>query len=320
MKALVTGCCGYIGKILCLKLAEQGWDVIGQDTSDKADRIGEISPFLTGYDVSTPEGYGNVEFLNNNLDINVIFHLGADSLLAPSVYDPLKYFENNVSNMQKMLSGIINSGVNIPIVFASSAAVYGNPVERLCEIGDPTVPINPYGMTKLIGEQMLETSCKAYGARAMAMRFFNVAGAYKQFGQDLDQPHILTKMSLASIKNEQFVINGHDYPTPDKTCIRDYIHVEEVVDNLIRYSESLVVAPQHYFDIFNFGSGINAYSNLELAYTFNQYHKLNFNISTNKREGDPAILQSAYPIRTKKGIQEIINSQYEYVANKLGQV
>ena len=307
MRALVTGSHGYIGKILCKFLVQEKWKVRAVDIR---------------------HNYSYAGMFPNDYDVDVIFHLGAHSLLGPSVADPLPYFHNNVNGLVNMIhDGLYRSTTQPlpPIIFASSAAVYGDLDKSMpyseSEAGNP---INPYGLTKWMGEQILRETCRAYGHKAYAMRFFNVAGAWEGLGQDIDQPHILTKMCLASLTGEKFIINGFNYNTYDGTCVRDYIHVYDVCRALEAAAHKLIAADKHTFDAYNVGRGIEgSTSNKRLMTRFvGQHYPIDWGYGA-MRPGDPGYLMSN-PTKLRDDIYtptidfpEIIETQYQYVKEQL---
>ncbi len=320
MKALVTGANGFIGRVLCTILKERGWQVIGNDINGPA----EI-PSWIDVDAGDELLVGSYDhprlYLGRNYD--AIFHLGANSLLGPSVKEPLKYYRNNVGEMATMLDNVVTSGFKGAFIFASSAATYGDLMDsETIEEEQAGEPINPYGSTKWVGEMMLRESCAAYGLKAYAMRFFNVAGAYKNKGQDPDQPHILTKMTMASLKNENFFINGNSYDTIDGTCVRDYIHVADVCDAMIAAAEDLYIDVDGTYDTFNVCRG-HSWSNLDLVETFKRRYPLNLAYK-DSRPGDPAFLigdpyklSLIWTTGPKYDIVDIITSHYEYIKGKM---
>jgi UDP-glucose 4-epimerase len=312
-KAIVTGATGFIGRVLRLKLQEAGYSVIGVDRNlcmDDNDQFYQGNYAAIGGD--WPED-----------NIDAIFHLGADSLLGPSVFDPLKYYRNNVENMRTMLRNLVQENWKGAFIFASSAATYGD-----LRSPDPLPedmaghPINPYGSTKWVGEMMLRESCEAYGLKAYSMRFFNVAGSYKGIGQAADQPHILTKMSKASLTDDTFYINGNQYDTFDGTCVRDYIHVADVCDALIAAAEQLYNKPEREYDTFNVCSG-KPVSNLELTNKFAELYPLEYDIAE-VRPGDPGFLigdpyklSLMWPEGLKYDLTDIITSHFESISSQM---
>ena len=316
-KAIVTGASGFIGRVLQQKLKEAGYYVIGVDR--KFDYSSENSDefFAENYATIAAGPMISVD------DVDAIFHLGADSLLGPSVFKPLTYYRNNVDNMCNMLSNLAGAKWKGAFIFASSAATYGDmrSPDPLPEIMAGH-PINPYGSTKWVGEMMLKESCEAYGLKAYSMRFFNVAGSYKGIGQRADQPHILTKMSKASLLGDIFNINGNEYDTFDGTCVRDYIHVADVCDALIAAAEQLYNKPEHEYDTFNVCSG-KPVSNLQLASKFGELYPLEYGIS-NSRPGDPGFLIGdpyKLSLMWRQGpaynLADIITSHFEYISSQM---
>lgn len=303
-KALVTGAAGFIGSVLCKRLKEEGWIVAACDLKEvQHSYYDNIMHFIRG----------------NGIDnYDAIFHLGAHSLLGPSVTDPLKYYNNNVCNMLDLLQELQENNWPGAFIFASSAATYGDTglSLRLTE-GMPGVPINPYGSTKLVGEMMLKESCHAYSLKAYSMRFFNVAGSYGDVGQAIDQPHILTKMTVASVEDKTFYINGKYYNTYDGTCVRDYIHVVDVCNAMILAANKLYNEPQGTYDTFNVCSGVKT-SNRELVDFFSTMYKIKFEYK-DVRPGDPGyLIGNPTKLETNLGFKrtydliDIINSHYDY--------
>ncbi len=158
-------------------------------------------------------------------------HFAANSLVGESVEKPLQYYENNVAATAKLLSAMVDNGV-LNIVFSSTAAVYGEPVRTPIHEEDPTVPTNPYGETKLAIERMFRWCHQAYGLKSISLRYFNAAGAHPTLpiGEDHNpETHLIPIVLQAALGQRPHVsIFGNDYPTPDGTCIRDYVHVMDL--------------------------------------------------------------------------------------------
>lgn len=313
-RALVTGSEGYIGRILCRMLKREGYRVFGVDTKHSDIGLDEVSYWCGSYD--DPELYTYQKY-------DVIFHLGANSLLGPSVKNPLVYFDNNVSRMNKMLQHIVNHDSAPAIIFASSAATYGDPGKDIALREEHAgQPCNPYGWSKIMGEHLLEQACLAYGLKGYSMRFFNVCGGYDELGQDLDQPHILTKMCQASINKTPFYINGKNYDTYDGSCVRDYVHVADVCNALIKAAEVIANEPGTSYTEYNVCSQTKT-SNIELANRVKEMFGLDIHFS-DARPGDPGYLYGDNT-NTKKelnwtpqcDLDDIIESHYAFVRNKL---
>lgn len=216
----ITGADGYIGGQCMLEFEDAGYTVIGLDTS-----IGH------GYklDYGSPDV---VDFLLGDKP-DIIVHCAATSLVGPSMQDPAKYYLNNVASTINFLEAIRHSVPDTHFIFASSAAVYGQPIDidsAGIKEDNETVPISPYGTSKLIVEKILQDYQNIYGMKTTSLRFFNVCGADPQgrHGQLNDASHIMPRI-ISAIKNNQPVkINGTDYNTKDGTCVRDYVHVCDV--------------------------------------------------------------------------------------------
>ena len=221
--------------------------------------------------------------------VDAVVHIGATSLVGPSVIDPHSYYQNNVGYTLDLLDRCNKSGVK-RFVFASSAACYGEPESGVCTIEDGATPMNPYGWSKRMMEVILNDYAKAYGINSVSLRFFNVAGADSEgeFGQEKQATHIIARIIESAIAGNKFTLYGNDYATEDGTCIRDYIHVEDVVtgiESALEYTEQNDGA-----HIFNLGVD-RGYSNLEIiqAVERNTPLKVEYDIGP-RRDGDPASL------------------------------
>lgn len=290
----VTGHAGYIGRVLVARLLERGYDVIAIDRK----YIDRDKTWNSPNDMASYCGdfCNDGAFLSHLLrahyagDLVGVVHLAADSLLGPSVSDPLPYFMNNVGSSTRFLDWLRRGSINTNFIFASSAATYGDlqhdfPI-LTHEAGNP---INPYGWSKLQFEQVLTQASKAHGLRSTCFRFFNVVGGYGNLGQPIDQPHILTSIIRASVNNEPFVLNGGGYPTYDGTPVRDYIHVLDVCSAIICRLEG---SDEYYpkLGFYNLCTGIGT-SNLELVEAFKDLINPNLKVEIGPdRPGDPAYL------------------------------
>ena len=225
---LVTGGAGYIGSHVVLQLRERGESVVVLDDLSRGFRqaVGD-TPLVVGDIADRPL----VSALLREHGVDTVMHFAAFTIVPESVRDPLKYYGNNVCGTRNLLQCCTESGVR-HFVFSSSAAVYGTPAGDLAAEDSPTAPINPYGTSKLVSEWMLRDLASATALRFVALRYFNVAGSDTggRIGQATPGATLLIKVaSEASVgKRPHVSVFGTDYPTPDGTGIRDYIHVEDL--------------------------------------------------------------------------------------------
>jgi UDP-glucose 4-epimerase len=224
MKILVTGGAGYIGSVVTEELIKDGHDVVVYDSLYKGHRraIAPGAQFVQA-DLADSATLGST--LQGN-GIEAVIHMAADSLVGESCENPSKYYRNNLLNGLNLLDAMRESAVQ-RIVFSSTAATYGEPEEQPITEDASNAPTNPYGETKLAFEQALRWYDKAFGLRFVSLRYFNAAGASERFGEDHDPESHLIPIALqaATGKRDAVEVYGNDYPTPDGTCVRDYIHV-----------------------------------------------------------------------------------------------
>jgi UDP-glucose 4-epimerase len=227
-KILVTGGAGYIGSHVVRQLGSAGEDVITLDNLstgfEAAVTAGELVIGDTGDEMLLDKVFsGN--------DIDTVMHFAAHTIVPESVADPLKYYRNNTASSRTLLEAAARHGVK-NIVFSSTAAVYGIPDGGRASEDSPTQPINPYGTSKLMTEWMLRDLSAAGGPSYVALRYFNVAGCEPSgtIGQSTPKATLLVKVACeaATGKRPGVAIYGTDYPTPDGTGLRDYIHVEDL--------------------------------------------------------------------------------------------
>jgi UDP-glucose 4-epimerase len=227
---LVTGGAGYIGSHMVKLLGERGRDTLTLDNLSRGHReMVTAGKFIEG-DLSDR---GLLEDIFRSYDIGTVFHFAADSLVSESEENPRRYYRNNVANGIHLLDVMLEAGVK-KIVFSSSAAVYGEPVKIPLDEDHPAVPVNVYGTTKLIMENMMKDFEDAHGLRFVSLRYFNAAGADPDgfIGEDHDQETHLVPLVLDAAlgRRKDITVFGNDYDTPDGTCVRDYIHVRDLAD------------------------------------------------------------------------------------------
>ena len=244
LPVLVTGGAGYIGSHAVLALKDAGWDVTVLDNLSTGRR--EAVPAGVDLIVGNIEDPSLVEPLLRDRGIGAILHFAGSIVVPESVTDPIKYYRNNTVASLSLVASAVVAGVR-HIVFSSTAAVYGAAEVVPLTEDSPLLPINPYGASKLMTERMLADVSAAAGFNYAALRYFNVAGADPQMrsGQRGEgATHLLKVASEAAVgKRDHVSVFGTDYPTPDGTCIRDYIHVSDLADAHVRVLEALIADP-----------------------------------------------------------------------------
>ena len=227
---LVTGGAGYIGSHVVRQLGEAGHGVVTLDNLSTGFRDAVLYGDLVEGDAGDE---GLVEDTLTRHGVDTVMHFAAHTIVPESVADPLKYYGNNTCSTRSLLAACQRQGVR-QFVFSSTAAVYGMPATGIAAEDTPTDPINPYGASKLMSEQMLRDLSAASGMRHVILRYFNVAGADPggRIGQSTRKATLLIKVACEAVLGLRppLRIFGTDYPTPDGTGVRDYIHVEDLAD------------------------------------------------------------------------------------------
>lgn len=281
-KYLVTGGAGYVGSVVAAHLLEAGH------------RVTVLDDLSTGHREGVPEGAdfieGRIQDAATWLDASYdgVLHFAASSQVGESVVDPEKYWVNNVGGTTALLAAMRDAGVRT-LVFSSTAATYGEPDEVPITEDAATAPTNPYGATKLAVDHMISGECAAHGLAAVSLRYFNVAGAYGAYGERHDpESHLIPLvLQVAQGRREAISVFGDDYPTPDGTCVRDYIHVADLADAHL-LALGAAAAGEHL--ICNLGNG-NGFSVREVIETVRQVtgHPIP-EVVADRRGGDPAVL------------------------------
>jgi len=306
MKVLVTGAGGYIGSHVCKLLKQQGNSVIGVDRN---------TPKHEYFDQYDKRCYSLIDtWMLETVD--AVVHIGATSLVGPSVTNPVKYYKNNISNSINLLERCVAANLT-KFVFASSAACYGEPDEDVCVENSWHQPCNPYGWSKRMLEIMLNDFAIAYNLNSVSLRFFNVAGATEDLGPAPDGTHIISRAMERTMAGKKFTLFGKNFDTPDGTCVRDYVHVEDVAQGLINSIELLETTNGAH--VFNLG-GKKGYSNLEIINSINRVTPLTVDLEYgDPRPGDPSTLiadtSAANTIlgwEPKHNLDSIISSQYKW--------
>lgn len=280
---VITGANGYIGGQTAILFHEQGWRVIGIDKKRCVEHLNEYFYKFKVCDFSSQECFSVIKQYRPD----AIVHCAGSSLVGPSKTNPREYYQNNFVATKKLADFLIDNNLKTRLIFSSSASTYGEPIMPPCREEDPPLPLSPYGESKLMTEMLLQSYAHAYNLDIVIFRYFNVCGADSQtrHGQAPGATHIIARVLQALRDNGTIIINGKDYPTNDGTCVRDYVHVEDIAQ-----AHLLAVAKQ-INGIYNLGTG-TGYSNLQILNTaFEVANKKGYPVSWGEsRHGDPAIL------------------------------
>lgn len=321
MAVLVTGCAGYIGSIACKMLIEEGFDVIGIDNLSKGykDNIPEGVDFYKACISDIPA----ISSILKKSKIEGILHFAGYIEVAESVKNPSKYFQNNVNNSVTFLNTVMAHEIN-NFIFSSSAAVYGTPKSTPITEDADLVPINPYGDSKFFIERILDSYSQAYDLRYICLRYFNVAGAYGDYGECHDPETHLIPLTLDAALGvrDDIKIFGTDYPTADGTAVRDYIHVRDLINAHILALKTLQdgSAKSLINCAYNVGYG-RGFSVREIIDTVKNVTNKDFPVKEEgRRSGDPAALVAdCNAIKTKlnwspqfNDLNKIIEDAYKH--------
>ena len=286
---LVTGGCGYIGSHVTRQLSEAGYSVVVYDnlSTGFADALINGEKLVQG-DLADTEG---IDRLFREHGCRTVLHFAAAIVAPESVTDPLKYYGNNTRNTLNLLQACVRHGVE-RFVFSSTAAVYGMPADGVASEESPTEPINPYGTSKLMSEWMLRDTAFAHPLKYVALRYFNVAGAdsLARMGQRTPEATHLIKVSCQAAlgMREQVAIYGTDYPTPDGTGIRDYIHIEDLASAHLAALDHLEKGGESTRINVGYGSGSSV---REVVAMVKKVSGIDFAVvEAERRPGDPAML------------------------------
>ena len=282
---LVTGGAGYVGSHTCKLLAKNGYLPV---TVDRHFREG-LTSYGPNYNLKLPQEVNRLDEIIKRYNITSCIHFAGSTSVPESVANPSLYYKNNLILTISLLDQLIESGVKT-FVYSSSAATYGDPGMQLCIETDVCKPINSYGATKLMMEQVCKDYKTAYGLSSVGLRYFNAAGADPEgdVGELREKETHIVPLAIAAAKQgNTFKIFGDKYPTDDGTCVRDYVHVMDLADAHIKalnYASQNPVA-----EVFNLGSGEPA-SNKQLVDAV-QKHAGTMNVEMHdNRPGDPAYL------------------------------
>ncbi len=282
---LVVGGCGYIGSHMVKLLCKKGVDVTTLDNFSSGYRDAVTGGDLVEGDMADQ---ALLENLFSSKKFDSVMHFAAFIQVGESVQNPAKYYRNNVSNTLNLLDAMVRHDVD-SFIFSSTAAIFGNPVRVPIDESHPRAPINPYGLSKWMVEQILQDYHHAYGLRSIRLRYFNAAGSDPEgrLGERHEpESHLIPLVLQAAVgRRPHITVFGQDYDTPDGTCIRDYIHVNDLCD-------AHWLALQHLWkggasDAFNLGNG-SGFSGQEVIDAARQVTGRTIPVETGQRRaGDP---------------------------------
>lgn len=313
MRVVVTGGAGYIGGQTVLQLLDQGHSVFAIDRSLEPNPLQNCgAKWLVG-DFAGEVALSSLEQFRPD----AVIHCAGTSLVGPSMTNPAEYYENNFVKTKRLCEFLLALEHRPRLIFSSSAATYGNPIMTPCQEVDPCEPISPYGESKLMIEWMLRSYQRAYGLDYVAFRYFNACGADSQarHGQRPGATHIIARVLEALRDNSgEFVLNGTDFETEDGTCVRDYVHVEDLADAHIQAMDSQIPA-----GVYNLGTN-TGYSNLQIIHGAIGVTQQDLSYSTGpRREGDPAMLtadaskfMSVSSWKPKWGLEDILKHAWAW--------
>lgn len=289
MAVLVTGGAGYIGSHVVRLLLKKGYEVIILDNLSR------------GHKASLPQNviFEEIDLLDKEKvslviqkhNIESVIHFAAFAYVGESVEDPEMYYRNNVSGSFNLINALKEKGVK-HFVFSSTCSLYGNPLRIPISEEETTKPINPYAKTKLMIEQILADYESAYGMKYVALRYFNAAGASVsgEIGEShFPEPHLIPLVLFTALgKRESISVYGDDYPTPDGTCVRDYIHVEDLADAHVKALEYLNKGNSS--QIINLGTGDGNSVKEVISVAEEVTGRKIKSVFSPRRAGDPAVL------------------------------
>jgi UDP-glucose 4-epimerase len=283
---VVTGTAGYIGGQTALLLKDAGHEVYGIDRRDPPKHLRGICDKFLYQDFASDVALSWI--IAKQPD--AIIHCAGTSLVGPSVTDPAEYYNNNVGKTLRLLDIVRKSLPRTKIIFSSSAATYGEPVFNPIDESFPELPVSPYGESKYMIDMILESYRQAYNLDYVSFRYFNACGADPQgrHGQEPGATHLIARFLEATRDDGQFRIYGDDYPTEDGTCVRDYVHVEDIAR-----AHALALDHKIPAGVYNLGSnsGTSVKQVMERARSI--VGKMPYVSVEERRAGDPAVLTAS---------------------------
>jgi UDP-glucose 4-epimerase len=316
-KILVSGGAGYIGSFMVRHLAESGFEPVIVDNLVSGHKEAVKGFKLIELDLAKEKE--KLQELFKEEKFNGVIHMASYIQMGESFRNPSKYFENNLIAAINVLNAMAQNNVS-NFILSSSAGVYGNPVHLPIEESDPKNPLNPYGETKYIIERMLPWYDKAHALKYMCIRYFNAAGAALdgEIGEDhSEESHLIPLAMKAALSGKEFTVFGKDYKTPDGTCVRDYIHVLDLVKAHSLALKALLSGTESNY--FNAGVG-KGYSNKEIVDMIEKVTGKKIKLTYGeRRQGDAdslfaanAKIKKELSWEPKYGLKEIIQSAYKW--------
>jgi UDP-glucose 4-epimerase len=317
MRILVTGGAGYVGSAVSSELLKAGHEVIVLDNLQQGHEpaVPKGARFVQG-DICRPAPLARL-FRESSFD--AVMHMAAETVVEYSTTDPKRYFQTNVSGGVNLLNAMLRYGVR-RIVFSSTAAVYGEPQTVPIPEEHPKNPINAYGLSKLMFEQILEWYGKAYGLKHVSFRYFNAAGATQDLGEDhRPETHLIPNVLKAALEKKPVSVFGTDYPTADGSCVRDYIHVVDIARAHVLALDRVDLQSG---GVYNLGNQ-QGYSVKEVIRTAEEVTGINIGVEDRpRRSGDPAVLVASSSLATSElgwrpsypSLKSIISSAWDWAS------
>lgn len=317
MKVLVTGGAGYIGSFMTKALLKDGHSVVVTDSLERGykEAVDTRATLVVG-DIGDPA------FLHNTLQMgfDIVIHFAGYISVGESMEEPEKYFRNNTFVSLQLLESMKQNNIK-NIIFSSTAAIYGNPVQSPITEDHQTKPTSVYGESKLMTERMLSWYQEIYGINFVALRYFNACGAELDgsMGERHNpETHIIPNAISAALQNKPFSLFGNDYKTPDGTCVRDYIHVKDLITAHMLAMQKLEKETGGFF--YNVGTGMG-FSNKQVIAMIKEVSKVDFEVVVKPRRFGDAdeLVADATKIKTELGfspkhsdLQTIVQSAWEW--------
>lgn len=319
MKILITGGAGYIGSFMTTLLLEKGYEVVVVDNLSRGYKyaVDSRAEFIVG-DLNKKDFVSGLLLKN---EFKGIIHFAGYISMAESMENPYIYFQNNFLAALNIIDEAAKSRNPVPIIFSSTAGVYGNPIQVPIPENHPKNPTNPYGESKLMVEKALSWYRKIYNLSFINLRYFNAAGASLdgKMGENHDpETHIIPNAIKAAINKSEFILYGNDYKTDDGTCIRDYIHVLDLVEAHVLALEKLQKDKGGFF--YNAGTG-KGYSNKDVIDMVKKVSGVDFKVKIAPRRpgdaeslvADPTKINTELGFRPKySDIETIVRTAFEW--------